>query len=75
MLGNLLRFSLNSFMIQLIKARQDSILTKDFIRNRQLEHSMLRFTRIFQAGKGQFQRDEGSTEYSCVMSEGKATKH
>lgn len=58
-------------MIELIKARQDNILTKDVIRSRQLEHSMLRFTRIFQLGKGNFQRDEGSTEYSSVMSEGK----
>lgn len=58
-------------MIELIKARQDNTLTKDVIRSRQLEHSMLRFTRIFQLGKGNFQRDEGSTEYSSVMSEGK----
>jgi hypothetical protein len=30
---------------------------------------MLRFTRIFQVGKGNFQRDDGSAEYSSVMSE------
>lgn len=58
-------------MIELIKAKQDNVLTKEVIRTRQLEHSMLRFTRIFQLGKGNFQRDEGSTEYSSVMSEGK----
>lgn len=62
---------LNRFMIEMIKSKQDHIITKDLIRTRQLEHSMLRFTRIFQMGKGQFERDEGSTEYSCVMSEGK----
>lgn len=58
-------------MIELIKAKQDNVLTKEVIRTRQLEHSMLRFTRIFQLGKGNFQRDEGSTEYSSAMSEGK----
>lgn len=58
-------------MIELIKAKQDNVLTKEVIRTRQLEHSMLRFTRIFQEGKGLYQRDEGSTEYSSVMSEGK----
>ncbi len=58
-------------MIELIKGKQDDVITKDLIRTRQLEHSMLRFTRIFQMGKGNFQRDEGSAAYSSVMSEGK----
>lgn len=58
-------------MIELIKSKQDETITKDVIRTRQLEHSMLRFTRIFQLGKGNFQRDDGSAEYSSVMSEGK----
>ncbi|CAF1318693.1 unnamed protein product [Rotaria sordida] len=58
-----------TFMIEMIKSRQDHIITKELIRTRQLEQSILRFTRIFQVGKGEFQRDEGSTEYSSVMTE------
>ncbi len=58
------------FMMELIKSKQDDFITKELIRARQLEHSMLRFTRIFQVGKGNFQRDDGSAEYSSVMSEG-----
>jgi hypothetical protein len=61
-------------MIELIKGKQDDVITKELIRTRQLEHSMLRFTRIFQVGKGNFQRDDGSAEYSSVMSEGKRKK-
>ena len=57
-------------MIELIKSKQDDVITKELIRSRQLEHSMLRFTRFFQIGKGNFQRDDGSEEYSSVMSEG-----
>ncbi len=57
-------------MIQLIKSKQDDVITKDLIRTRQLEHSMLRFTRIFQVRKTEFLRDEGSEVYSTVMSEG-----
>ena len=64
-------FSIGRFMMELIKGKQDNNITKELIRSRQLEHSMLRFTRIFQVGKGNFQRDEGSTQYSSVMSEGK----
>jgi hypothetical protein len=56
--------------MELIKSKQDDVITKDLIRTRQLENSILKFTRIFQLGKGNFQRDEGSTEYSSVMSEG-----
>jgi hypothetical protein len=61
-------------MIELIKGKQDDVITKELIRTRQLERSMLRFTRIFQVGKGNFQRDDGSAEYSSVMSEGKGKK-
>jgi hypothetical protein len=57
-------------MIELIKSKQDDVITKELIRSRQLEHSMLRFTRIFQVRKTEFQRDEGSEVYSTVMSEG-----
>jgi hypothetical protein len=62
-------------MLELIKSKQDDIITKELIRNRQLEHSMLRFTRIFQVGKGNFQRDDGSAEFSTVMSEGRKKKN
>ncbi|CAF3494726.1 unnamed protein product [Rotaria sp. Silwood1] len=58
-----------TFMIEMIKSKQDHIITKELIRTRQLEQSMFRFTRIFQVGKGEFQRDEGSTEYSSIMTE------
>jgi hypothetical protein len=57
-------------MIELIKSKQDDVITKELIRSRQLEQSMLRFTRIYQVGKGDFQRDDGSEEYSTVMTEG-----
>ncbi|UJR28739.1 hypothetical protein I4U23_009966 [Adineta vaga] len=59
-----------TFMFELIKSKQDEFITKELIRTRQLEHSMLRFTRVFQLGKGDYLRDEGSVEYSTVMSEG-----
>ena len=57
-------------MIELIKSKQDHIITKELIRTRNLEHSMLRFTRIFQVRKDEFQRDESTEEYSSIMSEG-----
>jgi hypothetical protein len=58
-----------SFMIEYIKSKQDDNITKGLIKTRQLEQSMLRFTRIFQSEKDNYQRDESSTEYSCIMSE------
>ena len=58
-------------MLELIKSKQDEVITKELIKARQLDHSMLRFTRIFQLGKGDYQRDEGSVEYSTIMMEGK----
>jgi len=58
-----------TFMIEFIKSKQDDVITKELIRARRLDQSMLRFTRIFQVGKGEFQRDEGSEEYSSVMNE------
>lgn len=60
-----------SFMIEFIKSKQDDVITKELIKNRQLDQSMLRFTRIYQTDKDTFQRDDGSTQFSCVMSEGK----
>ncbi len=63
-------FSLHSFMIELIKSKQDDVITKKLIRLRQLDQSMLRFTRFYQS-ENTFERDESSVEYSHVMSEGK----
>jgi hypothetical protein len=59
-----------SFMLEYIKSKQDDNLTKDLIKSRQLEQSMLRFTRFYQAEKNTYQRDESSIEYSYVMTEG-----
>ena len=56
-------------MIEYIKGKQEGDITKDLIRTRQLEQSMLRFTRIFQADKNTYQRDENSVEYSSLMTE------
>jgi len=55
-------------MIEFIKGKQDGNITKELIKARQLEQSMLRFTRIFQS-ENTYQRDDSSVEYSCVMSE------
>jgi hypothetical protein len=57
-------------MLEYIKSKQDDNLTKDLIKSRQLDQSMLRFTRFYQAEKNTYQRDESSIEYSCVMTEG-----
>ena len=59
-----------SFMVEYIKSKQDETITKDLIRSRQLDQSMLRFTRIYQSANT-YERDESSVEYSHVMSEGK----
>ncbi|CAF0935239.1 unnamed protein product [Adineta ricciae] len=58
-----------TFMLELIKSKQDEVITKELIKARQLDQSMLRFTRVFQLGKGDYQRDEGSVEYSSIMME------
>ncbi|CAF1530433.1 unnamed protein product [Rotaria magnacalcarata] len=58
-----------SFMLEYIKSKQDAIITKELIKTRQLDQSMLRFTRIYQTEKDIFQRDDGSTQYSNVMVE------
>jgi hypothetical protein len=36
---------------------------------------MLRFTRFYQIADGSYQRDESSTEYSCLMTEGKGKSY
>jgi hypothetical protein len=64
-------FFLYSFMIELIKSKQDGYLTKELIRERQLEKSKLRFTRIFRHENGSYCQDEASIVYSCVMTESK----
>lgn len=59
-----------SFNIEFIKSKQDEKITKDLIRKRQLDQSILRFTRFYQAGKSDFLRDDLSAEYSSPMMEG-----
>jgi hypothetical protein len=59
-----------SFMIEYIKGKQDDNITKDVIKTRQLEQSMLRFTRFYQIDDGSYQPDTTSVAYSCIMSEG-----
>lgn len=61
------------FLIEYIKNKQDDVITKEMIRTRQLDQSMLRFTRILRLGKDNFIRDETTTQYSTVMQEGKSS--
>ena len=63
-------FAIFSLMIEYIKGKQDDFLTKNLIKQRELEQSMLRFTRYFETEKDSFQRDEDSVAYSCIMTEG-----
>ncbi len=58
-------------MIELIKSKQDDVITKKLIRLRQLDQSMLRFTRIYRNKDGKYVRDINNEEYSCIMSESK----
>ena len=60
-----------SFMIELIKSKQDDVITKKVIRSRHLNQSMLRFTRIYRDQYGTYHRDVNSQEYSCIMTESK----
>lgn len=62
-------FSCFRFKIELIKPRQDAIITKDIIRTGELHKSKLRFTRIFRGTDGSFYQDTDSTVYSNVMTE------
>ncbi len=59
------------FLIEYIKPKQEGNITKDLIKKRQLDQSMLRFTRYYQLANGSYQEDASSTEYSCLMTEGK----
>ncbi|CAF1019756.1 unnamed protein product [Adineta steineri] len=49
--------------------KQSDVITKEVIRSRQLDQSMLRIARIFRVGKDELQRDEGSVVHSNVMTE------
>jgi len=57
------------FQMELIKSKQDEVITKKLIRLRKLDQSMLRFRRIFQNKHGMLQHDAESIEYSCAMIE------
>ena len=57
-------------MVELIKRKQNDEITKELIRSRQLENSMLRFARIYQGEDGKMHRDDHSEEFSTVMTEG-----
>ena len=58
-------------MIELIKSKQDEVITKKLIQERKLNQSTLRFVRIYRDECGNYQRDADSEEYSCVMTESK----
>lgn len=58
-----------SFKIEYIKSKQDHTITKDLIKTRELDQSMLRFKRFYLSEKNVFEPDETSTEYSCLMTE------
>jgi hypothetical protein len=61
-------------MIELIKSKQDEVITKNLIRLRKLDQSMLCFTRIYRDENGDYQRDMDNQEYSCIMTESKNEK-
>lgn len=56
-------------MIEYIKPKQEGNITKELIKNRQLDQSLFRFTRIYQTDKNTFERDDNSVGYSCLMTE------
>ncbi|CAF4314210.1 unnamed protein product [Rotaria socialis] len=58
-----------SFMMELIKSKQDDIITKKVIRSQKLDQSLLRFTRIYRDQHGEYQRDKNSEVFSCTMQE------
>lgn len=57
-------------MIELIKSKQDDVITKKLIQSRKLDQSMLRFTRIYRDTQGGYKEDRNSVEYSSIMIEG-----
>ncbi|CAF1214112.1 unnamed protein product [Adineta steineri] len=62
-----------SFDIGFIKSKQDEIITKDLIKTRKLDESMLRFTHCYYQSKTNIlERDESSTKYSRIMREARA---
>ena len=62
------------FMIEFIKSKQDDVITKKLIRERKLDQSMLRFTRIYRDQYGNLYRDDENQEYSCIMTESKKSE-
>ena len=58
-------------MIEYIKKKQDTIITKELIKARQLDQSKLRFRRFYLSEKNEFEPDDNSIEYSCLMTEGR----
>ncbi|CAF4608661.1 unnamed protein product [Rotaria sp. Silwood1] len=58
-----------SFLIEYIKHKQDDKITKDLIKSRQLNQSMLQFTRFYLIEDGSYLSDETSIEYSHIMTE------
>ncbi len=58
-------------MIELVKSKQDHIITKKLIRTRKLDQSMLCFTRIYEDESGKLCEDIANQEYSCIMTESK----
>ncbi|CAF3420769.1 unnamed protein product [Rotaria sp. Silwood1] len=58
-----------SFLIEYIKHKQDDKITKDLIKSRQLNQSMLQFTRFYLIENESYLSDETSIEYSHIMTE------
>ena len=63
---------MHRFMIELIKGKQDDVITKKVIQHRKLNQSMLRFTRLFIDETGELKSDMESVAYSDVLTESKA---
>ncbi|CAF1214092.1 unnamed protein product [Adineta steineri] len=57
------------YLIEFVKCKQDDQITKEVIKERQLNKSKLRFTRYYQTTDGSYERDESSIIDSIVMTE------
>ncbi|CAF1000046.1 unnamed protein product [Adineta steineri] len=58
-----------NYKIEFIKSKQDDQITKEVIKDRQLNKSKLRFTRYYQTTDGSYERDESSVIDTIVMTE------
>ncbi|CAF1000064.1 unnamed protein product [Adineta steineri] len=58
-----------SYLIEFVKCKQDEQITKEVIKDRQLNKSKLRFTRYYQTTDGSYERDESSVIDTIVMTE------